>query len=460
MRVNPQRIRPLNNLPVQKGPVIYWMNRDMRSDDNWALLHAQDLALEHKQALIVVFNLVADFMGGGLRQFNFKTEGLKELEKNLNKKNIPLIVTYQDEQAENLLKIFTDSKAGVIVTDFYPLKICEKWITQIKKSLKVAFRQVDVHNIIPCWIASPKREFGAYTIRPKIHRLLPEFLEEFPPLKKHPAELQKTAGKTITHKNDWPKIIKTLTSGKNAPDPRIKPVTWLNPGAASAQKTLRDFLENRLTNYDSDRNDPNKDGSSNLSPHLHYGHISAQRVALETQKYDKHIAAQESFLEELIVRRELSDNFCFYNSDYDNPAGFPDWAKKTINEHRDDPREYLYGQRELETAKTHDDLWNAAQMQMVNEGKMHGYMRMYWAKKILEWTRSPEEAQKIAIHLNDKYELDGRDPNGYTGVAWCLGKHDRAWAERPVFGKVRYMNANGLKRKFDIEAYVEWTKTL
>lgn len=451
MRVNPQRIRPLNNLPIQKGPVIYWMNRDMRADDNWALLHAQDLALEHKQSLIVVFNLVGDFLGGGLRQFTFKTEGLKELEKNLNKKNIPLIITYNEDQPKTLLKIFNDLKAGVIVTDFYPLKICDKWIKKINKSLKVAFRQVDAHNIVPCWIASPQREFGAYTIRPKIHRLLPEFLEEFPPPKKHPAELQKT----INHKNDWPKIIKSLTSDKNAPDPQVSPVKWIKPGTAYAQKNLRDFLENRLANYDSDRNDPNKDGSSNLSPYLHYGHISAQRVALETQKHDKHIASQESFLEELIVRRELSDNFCFYNPDYDNPAGFPDWAKKTTNEHRDDPREYLYTLRELEKSQTHDDLWNAAQMQMVNEGKMHGYMRMYWAKKILEWTRSPEEAQKITIYLNDKYELDGRDPNGYTGIAWSIGGvHDRAWGERDIFGKIRYMSYNGCKSKFDIKKYI------
>ncbi len=451
MRVNQKRVRPLNNLPWKKGPVVYWMNRDMRAEDNWALLHAQDLALASKQPLITVFNLTGNFLGGGLRQFIFKLEGLMELEKTLNLKNIPFIVTYQ-----NISEIFHDFKAGTVITDFSPLKICNEWIKEINKSLTVKFEQVDAHNIVPCWIASPKREFGAYTIRPKIHRLLPEYLEEFPILKKQPAELQKTAGKLITHKNDWPKIIKTLTSGKNAPDPKVQPVKWIKPGAASAKKMLRDFLKNRLANYDSDRNDPNKDGSSNLSPYLHYGHISAQRVALETQKYDAHIAAQESFLEELIVRRELSDNFCFYNSDYDNPTGFPDWAKKTLNEHRDDPREYLYNLRELEAAKTHDELWNAAQMQMAKHGKMHGYMRMYWAKKILEWTRSPEEAQKFAIHLNDKYQLDGRDANGYTGIAWSIGGvHDRAWGERDIFGKIRYMSYNGCKSKFDVKKYTE-----
>ena len=193
---------------------------------------------------------------------------------------------------------------------------------------------------------------------------------------------------------------------------------------------------------------------SNLSPYLHFGQISAQRVALIVNGLGNHPSA-ESFLEELIVRRELSDNFCYYNSDYDSFKGFPEWAKKTLNDHKKDEREFVYTLKKFEEAKTHEDLWNAAQMQLVNTGKLHGYMRMYWAKKILEWSKSPEEALKIAIYLNDKYELDGRDPNGYTGCAWAIGGvHDRAWAERPVYGKIRYMNRNGAKRKFDIEKYI------
>ncbi len=161
-------------------------------------------------------------------------------------------------------------------------------------------------------------------------------------------------------------------------------------------------------------------------------------------------------MEELIVRRELSDNFCFYNSDYDQFSGFPEWAQKTLNEHRGDKREFIYSLEQFEHGKTHDDLWNAAQLQMVLTGKMHGYMRMYWAKKILEWTGSPEDALEIAIHLNDKYELDGRDTNGYVGVAWSIGGvHDRAWQERPVFGKIRYMSYAGCKRKFDVSTFIE-----
>lgn len=195
---------------------------------------------------------------------------------------------------------------------------------------------------------------------------------------------------------------------------------------------------------------------SNLSSYLHFGQISAQRVALEVQPFIEYAESQKSFLEELIVRRELSDNFCFYNKYYDSFEGFPNWAKKTLNEHRNDKREFIYSLQQFEDAKTHDDLWNAAQIEMTTTGKMHGFMRMYWAKKILEWSASPEDALETAIYLNDKYELDGRDPNGYVGCAWSIGGvHDRAWAERPVFGKIRFMNYNGCKRKFDINSYIK-----
>jgi len=219
---------------------------------------------------------------------------------------------------------------------------------------------------------------------------------------------------------------------------------------------LDSFFEERLSGYNEKRNDPNENVSSNLSPYLHFGQISAQRIALETYKRKHNIETKDAFLEELIVRRELSDNFCFYNKNYDSFDGFPEWAKKTLNEHRKDKREFTYHLEQFEKAKTHDDLWNAAQIEMVKTGKMHGYMRMYWAKKILEWTETPEEALEYSIYLNDKYELDGRDPNGYTGCAWSIGGvHDRAWTERPVFGKIRYMNYNGAKRKFDVKRYIQ-----
>jgi len=222
---------------------------------------------------------------------------------------------------------------------------------------------------------------------------------------------------------------------------------------------LKRFIARKLSRYPDERNDPNKDAVSDLSPYLHFGQIAAQRVALEVRKTG--MKARDDFLEELIIRRELADNYCFYNQNYDSFQGFPEWAQKTLDEHRQDQREYLYALKRFESAQTHDDLWNAAQLEMVKRGKMHGYLRMYWAKKILEWTRSPEEAQKIALYLNDKYELDGRDPNGYVGVAWSIGGvHDRAWPSRPVFGKIRYMSYNGCRSKFNVPAYIDKIRRL
>jgi deoxyribodipyrimidine photo-lyase len=210
-----------------------------------------------------------------------------------------------------------------------------------------------------------------------------------------------------------------------------------------------------LNGYAEKRNDPNLSWQSGLSPFLHFGMISARSVAIAVKGSSAPAVDKEAFLEELIVRRELSDNFCFYNRKYDQVDGFPSWAKETLREHLRDQRDYVYSEDDLERSRTHDPLWNAAQTQMVREGKMHGWLRMYWAKKILEWSQTPEEALRIALNLNDRYEMDGRDPNGYVGAAWSIGGvHDRAWNERPIFGKVRYMNLNGARRKFDVDQFV------
>jgi deoxyribodipyrimidine photo-lyase len=230
----------------------------------------------------------------------------------------------------------------------------------------------------------------------------------------------------------------------------------MTPGETAAKTILERFLMTRLANYSQDKNDPVLNATSSFSSYLHFGHLSAQRVALEILKNFPRDPGNDAFLEELIVRRELADNFCYYNAHYDSLEGLKPWARKTLDDHRSDPREYLYRADQFESAGTHELLWNAAQREMMKTGKMHGYMRMYWAKKILEWSRSPEEALQTALFLNDKYELDGRDPNGYTGCMWSIGGiHDRAWAERNVFGKIRYMNRNGCERKFDVRKYID-----
>jgi deoxyribodipyrimidine photo-lyase len=252
------------------------------------------------------------------------------------------------------------------------------------------------------------------------------------------------------------KITKSLKVNKE-----VEEVTWIKPGEKAAVKSLKDFLKNRFTKYSEERNDPNKNALSNLSPYIHFGQISAQRIALTVQQFYQKNPSADAFLEELIVRRELADNFCYFNKNYDSFDGFHEWAKESLNKHRKDKRDFVYSLEDFESANTHEDLWNAAQTELLVKGKMHGYMRMYWAKKILEWSKSPEDAMRIAIYLNDKYELDGRDPNGYVGCAWSIGGvHDRAWTERPVYGKIRYMNRNGAVRKFDVDAYTNLSLNL
>jgi deoxyribodipyrimidine photo-lyase len=447
--MNPSRVRTLKEDSAGQGPVILWMSRDQRVNDNWALIYAQDIARERKVPLAVVFCLVPQLLGATMRQYGFMLKGLQAVEASLAKKNIPFsLLTGAPEEA---IPLFIEkNKAGTLVKDFDPLRIKQQWTDEVLKKIAIPLFEVDAHNIIPCWIASPKQEFAAYTIRPKIKRALPEFLDEFPKLKKHPVAWQ---GKMP--KNDWNSIQKTLKVDS------VPVVDWINPGEKQALRMLRTFLEKKLHSYTAKRNDPAEDGQSNLSPYLHFGQISAQRVALDAENASVDKASRDAFLEELIVRRELSDNFCFYNKEYDNFHGFPAWAQKTLNGHRRDRRIFLYAPEQFEHAQTHDELWNAAQKEMVKRGKMHGYMRMYWAKKILEWTESPEKAMEIAIYLNDRYEIDGRDPNGYTGIAWSIGGvHDRAWNERPIFGKIRYMSYNGCRSKFDVKKYIEFVKSL
>jgi deoxyribodipyrimidine photo-lyase len=443
--VNRKRITMLNDIDQKSGAVVYWISRDQRAGDNWALLFAQELALELKAPLAVVFCLVPEFLGATIRQYGFMVKGLRGVEEKLAEANIPFFLL-TGTPGEEVPRFVESCKGGALVTDFNPLRIKRVWNRRVTKALAVPFYEVDAHNIVPCRIASSKQEYGAYTFRPKIRRALQDFLTDFPPLVRHPFPW--VGKKEMT---EWDRVMDERRVDCSVPE-----VDWLEPGESAGREALRDFLENRLNLYHSSRNDPSCRGQSGLSPYLHFGHISPQRAALETERCDEHVKSQEAFMEELVVRRELSDNFCFYNDEYDSFQGFPEWARKSLNMHRDDPREYVYSAEKFEKGETHDLLWNAAQRELVLSGKMHGYMRMYWAKKILEWTESPEKAIEIAIRLNDRYGLDGRDPNGYAGIAWSIGGvHDRAWKERPVFGKIRYMSLDGCRRKFDVRAYIK-----
>lgn len=443
--MNLKRVHILKQGQINAGPVIYWMSRDQRAQDNWALCYAWELANPKKAPLAVVFCLTSDFLNVNLRHYDFMIQGLRETVTVLAAKNIPFFLLIGDP-VKKLPQFLRKYHIAALVTDFDPLRIKRRWKQSIVEQINLPFYEVDAHNIVPCWLASPKQEYGAYTFRPKIHRALPEFLDEFTPLKKNPADWP-----IVIPPINWDHILNTLPIDRSVP-----PIQWLSPGSRAGQNVLDDFIENKLRRYDTARNDPTLDGQSNLSPYLHFGQLAPQRVALEVQKSPIDLHAKEPFLEELIVRRELSDNFCFYNENYDNIRGFPAWARDSLERHRSNKRDPHYILEELESANTDDPLWNASQIEAIRRGKIHGYMRMYWAKKILEWSESPEEALKIAIALNDKYEVDGRDPNGYVGIAWSIGGlHDRAWRPRPIFGKIRYMSYNGAKSKFDIKVYIQ-----
>lgn len=457
-----ERMRNLGKVasPVP-GAVIYWMSREIRSEDNWALIYAQEKALEFLggQPLYVVYNLEVAYLGGGLRQHVFKVNGLKVVAQNLEKLNIPFYVETAANFPKKLVQLAENVDCSLIVTDFTPLRLNQQWTEDVVAAIgnkPIAFHQVDAHNVVPTWVSSKKCEFGARTIRPKLHKLSPKFLVDYPHLKKHTFNDGPAKKKWSTEMSITIDQLLTDTTILKKLDSNVKPVTWLTPGEDAGKQMLIQFISQRLNGYQTGRNGAVTNQVSHLSPYFHYGMLSPQRAIFDVTHSSKGQHADRAcFIEECFVRRELSDNFCFYNENYDNVKGFHAWAQKTICEHKSDEREYIYSLNEFESAKTRDDLWNAAQMEMVNTGKMHGYVRMYWGKKILEWTKSIEEALKFALYLNDKYELDGRDPNGYCGCAWSIGGvHDRAWTERPIYGKIRYMTHGACKRKFDLWEYI------
>ncbi len=432
------------NISDSTGPVLYWMTREQRSEDHWPLTYAQKLALEHKRPLIVIFALMDNYLDANLSHYDFMLRGLREVAENLKGQNIPFVLL-QGDPLQELLSFITSREVCHVVTDFDPLKAKRALQEGLAEKIGIPLDVVDGHNIVPVTTASPKKEYGAYTIRPKLHKQLEDFLREVPKIQKHPYSYDKNLPDI-----PWNILLDSLGSKKN---PHLK-ITYPS-GPTAAQEQLEDFIDHRLKHYGAHSNDPNKEALSGLSPYLHFGQISSRRILIALEESQHPSAVTADFVEQIFVRKELSDNFCYYNPNYDSIRGFPDWAKKTLDAHRGDPREYLYAYWDFLYGKTHDPLWNAAQWELLTTGKIHSYLRMYWCKKIYEWTPSPEEAMEIAIRLNDGYSIDGRDPNGYTGIAWSIGGvHDRAWTERPVFGKIRYMNYRGAKRKFDVEKYI------
>ena len=442
--INPERIKRLSGAECAKGKyILYWMQSAQRADFNHALEYAVLLSNSKRKSLVVVFCLLERYPMASHSQYRFMIEGLVDVQTALERRGIPFKVIL-DTPEKAIPRIAEDAALVVVDRDYQ--RIPRKWRANVAQTIDCAIDQVETNVIVPVETASSKEEYTAGTLRPKIQRVLTDYLI---PLGKRQVKIRsEEIGIDAVDISEIDTILRRIKV-----DRKICQDISFRGGTTEAKRQLKRFISQDLNVFGDLRNDPARDRLSNMSPYLHFGQISPLQIALEVQKANG--PGVEPFLEELIIRRELSMNFVFYNENYDNFECLPNWAKETLELHSFDHREYTYSYSELEHAKTHDPYWNAAQREMTTRGKMHGYMRMYWGKKILEWSESPNYAYDTCIRLNDAYELDGRDPNGYAGVAWCFGKHDRAWSERPIFGKIRYMNDNGLRRKFDIDAYVK-----
>jgi deoxyribodipyrimidine photo-lyase len=444
--------------------VVYWMQRAQRGIDNAALDVAVDAANAMRKPVVVFFAPMPSYPNANLRHYRFLAEGIPDIAVALAKRNIGFVLRrYPDH---SLLRFCEEVKAALVIGDENPIREPEAWRRMASKKLRVPLWTVDADVIVPSKLLE-KAQYAAHIIRPRLQLHLKHFL---------------VSPRNPSARIGWrkPKSVSSLTNslGTDLPadlpagfditagwplDRSVSPVSNCG-GTAAAFRELRDFVERKLCGYGTGRNKPETDHTSRLSPYLHFGHISPVTVALAVDKTDASKADKEAFLNQLITWRELAVNLVRFNPDYDSFECGEAWAHRTLAKHSQDQRPVLYTETQLEQAETHDQLWNAAQMQMVTTGWMHNYVRMYWAKKILEWTHSPAEAYQIAVRLNDKYELDGRDPNGYAGIAWAIvGKFDRPWFERPIFGLIRYMSGESTGRKFDSKKYIRqnsWKGTL
>ncbi len=447
--IREERTALLRDDQVKEGDhILYWMQRAQRAEYNHALEYAVEKANEADKTLVVFFGITDEFEDANLRHYRFMLEGLKETKEELEDKGITLVIRHEHPR-EGVKKLAYE--ASLLIVDKAYLDFLREWRESVAEEVDIPLIEVETDVVVPVEEASTKEEYAARTIRPKINDVLSDYMK-----KVQERKLEKTSLEYDFDTFDIDDIEEALS--KLDVDESVEPVESFKGGTSEAKNPLEEFLEHKLRGYADHSNDPTKDYLSHMSPYLHFGQISPLYVALKVK--EKGGPGVDEYLEQLIVRRELAYNFVYYNEDHRSLKCLPEWAQKTLEEHEEDEREYIYPREEFEKAETHDEYWNAAQEEMLKTGKMHNYMRMYWGKKILEWSETPEEAYETALYLNNKYELDGRDPNGYAGVAWCFGKHDQGWKEREGYGKVRYMNSNGLERKFDIGKYVEKVDSL
>lgn len=437
------RIRPEyshTNINPQGKYILYWMQSAQRYNYNHCLYFAAKVSKFLKQNVVTVFFLDRDYPDANKHHFDFLIQNLLELQNTFLKKNIKLLIT--DKSQSTFMELCKD--ASVIITENPWMKYDKNWKNEYFNKISQPHYFIETNSVIPYYAASQKEEYSAGIFRRKITPILHSYLTNFKIPKIHDYSNFDVNNIILKLEKHSRKIFKEFNS---------KTSKYIKSGENAAKTELNFFIKNKIKYYEEKRNEPSENYYSNMSPYLHFGQISPLFIALQIM--DKSPEHAEKYLDELIVRRELSINFINYNPNYDKFSCLPNWALKTLYDNKIYDRPYLYSLKQFENAQTHDKYWNSAQKEMVIRGKMHAYMRMYWGKKILEWSKDPEEAFYTALYLNNKYSLDGRDPNSFASVAWCFGKHDRAWPERKIFGKVRYMNENGLKRKFNIEKYVD-----
>lgn len=396
--INPSRIFELNNKPIRNGEIIYLCEREIRAKDNFALQFALQKSEELNLPLKIIHPRIHYEHKSKQKFIDSQIYQAKTQFRNIG-------LDFEVIEATPA-RMFGKNPPALLIIDFNPI-LKRDYL----RNADVKIYEVDGHNIVPARFVSNKQEYNASTLRTKIYHKIFPFLTEF----------------------------------YNSTEDKIE-----------ADYVLEDFIKNKLQYYSENKNNPSVDMTSGLSKYLNLGFISLQRIALEVIKSSVKDINKETFLEELIIRKELADNFCLYSQNFKDFSSIPNWAKISLNNHRLDIRHYLYSLQDLENAKTHDKLWNATQIQLIKEGKIHGYLRMYWAKKILEWMSSPQEALKTAIYLNDKYAYDAPSANGYVGILWAIGGlHDRAFADYPVTGKIRRMTYASMKRKYDLSNYIK-----
>jgi deoxyribodipyrimidine photo-lyase len=446
LSLDPRIVVRSSGAPNPEGKcVVYWMQRAQRAMDNPALDVAVELGNEVGKPVVVFFAPVPFYPHANLRHYRFLASGVPDIEEELSKRNVGLILrTYPDH---SLIKFCEQVSPAIVIGDENPLREAEHWRTRAAQQLKVPLWTVDADVVVPSGLLG-KEHYGARTIRPRLQELLPQFLV---PTKVEKARIPWNKPRTLHSFS----AREDFTIGWSL-DRSVSPAESWGGGTKRAMSILADFTQHGLKKYPKDRNHPELSGTSGLSPYLHFGHIGPLTIAHAVQAASVPETAKQAFLEQLIIRRELSVNFVRHNPFYDSFECLEPWADRSFARHSGDLRPIVYSEDRLDQAETDDPLWNAAQKQMVLTGWMHNYMRMYWAKKILEWSPSVGAAYTRAVWLNDRYELDGRDPNGYAGIAWAIvGKHDRPWFERPIFGQIRYMSYASTSKKFDSERYIQ-----